>query len=54
MEVGVYESLQMLKSDVHFWLTKSNGHTKLVIIIHIDKVSRKDSLATMGMRSRRS
>ncbi|KAG0627353.1 hypothetical protein M758_2G194100 [Ceratodon purpureus] len=41
VEVGVFESLQMLKSDAHYWLTKSNERTRLVIIVYIDKVSRK-------------
>ncbi|KAG0582054.1 hypothetical protein KC19_3G030300 [Ceratodon purpureus] len=41
VEVGVAESLQMLKCDAHFWLTKSDKRTKLVLIIHIDKVLRK-------------
>ncbi|KAG0588406.1 hypothetical protein KC19_2G240600 [Ceratodon purpureus] len=41
VEVYVSESLQMLKSDVQYWLTKSDERTRLVIIVYIDKVSRK-------------
>ena len=41
VEVGVSESLQMLKNDAWHWLTQSGGQTWIVIIIHIDTISRK-------------
>ena len=41
VEVGVSESLQQLRSDARFWLTKSAGETRVVIVMSIDTVARK-------------
>lgn len=40
IEVGISESLNQLRSDAFYWLTKTNGQTKLVILIHI-RLSQK-------------
>ena len=41
VEMGVSESLQMLKSDARYWLTKTGGQTRIVIILHIDQSAKK-------------
>ena len=41
VEGGISESLQMLKSDARYWLTKTGGQTQIVIILHIDQSTKK-------------
>ena len=36
IECGISESMNNLRSDAHFWLTKSNGQIKLVVLIFTD------------------
>jgi hypothetical protein len=36
IECGVSQSMNNLRNDAHFWLTRSNGRTRLVLLISID------------------
>jgi uncharacterized protein YuzE len=40
VEVGVSESLSQLRGDAHFWLTRSGGQTRIVILISIAKTTK--------------
>jgi hypothetical protein len=37
IEVGVSESLAMLRSDAAFWITNSDGRTRIVIVLSINR-----------------
>ena len=41
IEVGVFESLAQLRTDAHFWLTKSGGQTRVVILFAVNMVTRE-------------
>jgi hypothetical protein len=41
MEVGVLVSLAMLHSDVAFWITSSDGRTRIVIVLSINRRDRR-------------
>jgi hypothetical protein len=36
LEVGVLESLAMLRSDAAFWITNSDGRTRIVIVLSVN------------------
>jgi hypothetical protein len=40
IEVGVSESLAMLRRDAAFWITNSDGKTRIVILLSIDRRDR--------------
>ena len=40
IEVGVSESLSQLRTDAHFWLTRSGGQTRIVILLAVKKATR--------------
>ena len=40
IEVGVSESLSQLRTDTDFWLTKSGGQTRVVILLAVNKGTR--------------
>jgi hypothetical protein len=40
VEVGVSESFAGLRGDAHFWLTRSGGQTRIVIVIAVNKTTR--------------
>jgi len=41
VEVGVSESLAMLRSDAAFWITNSDGRTRIVIVLSINSRDRQ-------------
>jgi hypothetical protein len=41
IEVGVSESLAMLRRDAAFWITNSDGKTRIVILLSIDRRDRQ-------------
>ncbi len=41
IEVGVSESLAMLRSDAAFWITSSDGRTRIVIVLSINRRDRR-------------
>jgi len=43
-EVGVSESLAMLRSDAAFWITKSDGRTRIVIVLSINQRRQQFSI----------
>ncbi len=44
IEVGVSESLAMLRSDAAFWITKSDGRTRIVIVLSINQRRQQFSI----------
>jgi hypothetical protein len=40
VEVGLSESLNRLRCDASHWLTKTNGQTKLVLLIHVNPTQK--------------
>jgi len=44
VEVGVSESLAMLRSDAAFWITKSDGRTRTVIVLSINQRCQQFSI----------
>ena len=40
IEVGVSESLSQLRTDARFWLTRSRGQTRIVILLSVKKATR--------------
>ena len=40
IEVGVSESLSQLRTDARFWLTRSGGQTRIVILLAVKKATR--------------
>jgi hypothetical protein len=44
IEVGVSESLAMLRSDAVFWITKSDGRTRIVIVLSINQRRQQFSI----------
>jgi len=41
LEVGVSESLAMLRSDAAFWITNSDGRTRIVIVLSVNRRDRQ-------------
>jgi hypothetical protein len=41
IEVGVSESLAMLRRDAAFWITNSDGRTRIVIVLSINRRDRQ-------------
>jgi hypothetical protein len=41
VEVGVSESLAMLRRDVAFWITNSDGRTRIVIVLSVNQRDRQ-------------
>jgi hypothetical protein len=41
IEVGVSESLAMLRSDAAFWITNSDGRTRIVIVLSVNRRDRR-------------
>jgi hypothetical protein len=41
IEVGVSESLAMLRKDAAFWITNSDGRTRIVIVLSINRRDRQ-------------
>lgn len=41
IEVGVPESLAMLRSDAAFWITNSDGRTRIVIVLSVNRRDRR-------------
>jgi len=37
IEAGLSESMNQLRNDAHYWLTKTNGEVKIVLLIHVDR-----------------
>ena len=40
-EIGFSESLRQLRNDAWFWLTQSRLQTRIVLVVHIDRVQRE-------------
>lgn len=40
IEIGLLESIHMLKNDAHFWIANSGGETHIVILIMIDRIGK--------------
>jgi hypothetical protein len=38
--IGLIETLNQLRSDAHYWLTKTNGEVKIVLLILIKRAAR--------------
>jgi len=41
VEVGVSESLAMLRRDVAFWITNSDGRTHIVLVLSVNQRDRQ-------------
>jgi hypothetical protein len=40
IEAGWSESMNQLRNDAHYWLTKTNGEVKIVLLIHVKYAQR--------------
>lgn len=48
IEVGVSESLLLLRTDASYWLTQSNGQTKIVLLISVNRRTKEIVMEVWG------